>query len=233
MVNGNEGVVLEIPFLEGAFGTKHFIVDKVNGQMAGIYDDMVEVIECQAQMEPFNLKQLNTMVAMLEQKRQGFDVSLIADPCKAAQQTDQLDIVERLEYPSTPKDFQSFNRLRDMKYEGKVLTSERRSELYWDRAKVIIEMADSLHVFRRCMYFNPEMTNTYQNNINKYTGYFTSVIRNIDVYLQEDQLMRTKCSFPLVPVPRALTSTPRKQGEKPGSQENKQNQDGQVSHEFI
>ena len=71
MVNGNEGFVLEIPFLEGAFSTKHFIVDKVNGQMAGIYDDMVEVIKCQAQMEPFNLKQLNTMVATLEQKRQG------------------------------------------------------------------------------------------------------------------------------------------------------------------
>ena len=84
-VDGNEGFVLEIPFLECAFSTKHFIVDKVNGQMAGIYDDMVKVIKCQAQMEPFNLKQLNTMVAMLEQKRQGFDVSSIADPCEAAQ----------------------------------------------------------------------------------------------------------------------------------------------------
>ena len=207
MVNGNEGFVLEIPFLEGAFSTKHFIVDKVNGQMAGIYDDMVEVIKCQAQMEPFNLKQLNTMVATLEQKRQGFDVSSIADPCKAAQQTDQQDIVNRLEYSSTPKDFQSFNRLRDMKYEGKVLTSERRTELYWDRAKVIIEMLDSLHVCGRCMYFNPEMTNTYQNNVNKYMDYFTSVIRNIDVYLQEDQLMRTKSGFPLVPVPAYLPTS--------------------------
>ena len=55
-VNDNEGFVLEIPFLEGAFSTKHFIVDKVNGQMAGIYDDTVEVIKCQAQMEPFQLK---------------------------------------------------------------------------------------------------------------------------------------------------------------------------------
>ena len=207
MVNGNEGFVLEIPFLEGEFGTKHFIVDKVNGEMAGIYDDMVEVIKCQTQMEPFNLKQLNTMVAMLEQKRQGFDVSLIADPHEAAQQTDQQDIVNRLEYPSTPKDLQSFNRLRDMKYDGKVLTSKRRSKLYWDRAKVIIEMVDSLHVFGRYMYFNPGMTNTYHNNINKYTGYFTSVIRNINVYLQEDQLMRTKSSFPLVPVPTYLPTS--------------------------
>ena len=54
------------------------------------------------------------------------------------------------------------------------------------------------------MYFNPEMASTYQNNINKYTGYFTNVVRNIDIYLQEDQLMRTKCEFPLVPVPTYL-----------------------------
>ena len=67
-VDGNEGFVLEISFLESAFGTKHFIVDKINGQMAGIYDDTVEVIECQAQMEPFDLEQLNVVVATLEQK---------------------------------------------------------------------------------------------------------------------------------------------------------------------
>ena len=60
--------------------------------------------------------------------------------------------------------------------------------------------------FGRCMYFNPEMTNTYQNN-NKYMGYFTSVIRNIGVYLQEDQLMRRKSSFPLVPVPTYLPTS--------------------------
>ena len=51
------------------------------------------------------------------------------------------------------------------------------------------------------MFFNPEMSGTYRSNIDKYTGYFSSVVRNIDIYLQEDQLMQTKCGFPLVPVP--------------------------------
>ena len=206
-VDGNEGFVLAILFLEGAFSTKHFIVDKINGQMASIYDDTVEVIECQAQMEPFNLEQLNVIVATLEQKRQGFDISSVTDPHEVTQQAEQQDMVDRLQYPSTPKDFQSFNRLKDMKYEGNMLTSKRRSVLYWDRAKVIVEMADSHHVFDRCMYFNPEMSNTYKNNIDKYTCYFTSVVRNIDVYLQEDQLMHTKCGFQLVPVPTYLPTS--------------------------
>ena len=102
-IDSNEGFVLEIPFLEGAFTTKHFIVDKINGQMAGIYDDTVEVIKCQAQMEPFNLEQLNVIVATLEQKRQGFDTSSVADPCNTTHQADYQDHgIDRLEYPSTP-----------------------------------------------------------------------------------------------------------------------------------
>ena len=65
-------------------------------------------------------------------------------------------------------------------------------------------MADSYHIFARCMLSNPEMSDTYKGNIDKYTGYFSSVVRNIDIYLQEDQLMCTKCGFPLVPVPTYL-----------------------------
>ena len=56
-VDGNEGFVLQIPFLECAFGTKYFIVDKQNGYMMGIFDDKVETIEAEAQMKPFNLAQ--------------------------------------------------------------------------------------------------------------------------------------------------------------------------------
>ena len=152
--------------------------------MVGIYNDTIEVIECQAQMEPFNLDQLNTIVATLEQRRQGYDIFSIADHDEVVQQADPKDIVERLQYPSTPKEFQSFNRLRDMKYEGNMLTSERRSALYWDQAKVIIEMAK----FARCILFNPEMSDTYKGNIDKYTGYFSSVVRNIDIYLQKTSL---------------------------------------------
>ena len=47
--------------------------------MVGIYNDTIEVIEYQAQMEPFNLDQLNTIVATLEKRRQGYDIFSIAD----------------------------------------------------------------------------------------------------------------------------------------------------------
>ena len=68
-------------------------------------------------------------------------------------------------------------------------------------------MVDLYHIFTRCMFFNPEMSDTYKGNKDKYTGYFSSVVRNIDIYLQEDQLIHTKCGFPLVPVPTYLPTS--------------------------
>ena len=77
-IDGNEGFVLQIPFLEHAFGTKYFIVDKQNGNMMGIFNDKVETITAEAQMKPFNLAQLSHMIATIEQCRQGFNESSVA-----------------------------------------------------------------------------------------------------------------------------------------------------------
>ena len=87
-----------------------------------------------------------------------------------------------------------------------MLTSQARSQIYWDHTKVIAEMVDAYHVFCRSVFFNPEMANQYQVSMTKYVSYFTNIVRNIDVYLQEDQLMCTRLRFPLVPVPMYLPS---------------------------
>ena len=43
-----EGFMLEIPFLECAFRTKKFVIDKIADGMMGIYDDKVKEIETEA-----------------------------------------------------------------------------------------------------------------------------------------------------------------------------------------
>ena len=111
---------------------------------------------------------------------------------------------DRLQDPSTPKEFKTFDSLKQLQYDGNMLTPEQRSGLYWDHTKVIVEMADAYNVFSRCMYFNLEMSDKYQSNIEQYTRYYSELIRCIDIYLQEDQLMCTKLGFPLVPVPSYL-----------------------------
>ena len=212
-ISGNEGFVLEIPFLECAFGIKYYVVDKINGEMMGIFDDKVEVVEAEAQLQPFNLEQLNHTICILEQRRKGLDVSPVADLKEnrnpVAQQQQQNQYAQdgpRLQYPTTPKEFNMSESLKSFRYDGNMLTSWARSQICWDHAKVVAEMADAYHVFCRSVFFNPEMANQYQVSMMKYVSYFTNIVRKIDVYLQEDQLMHTRLGFPLVPVPIYLLS---------------------------
>ena len=152
--------------------------------MMSIIDDQLQDIDCGAHsLEPFDLNCLGHMVVTWEQKRQGFNDSSVS--------TDATDN-NRMQYPSTPHDFRSFDSLKESRYNGNILTPEERSGLYNDHTKVILEMVESYNIFSRCIYFNPEMTEKYQNNTDRYIKYYTDIIRRIDIYLQEDQLLCTK-----------------------------------------
>ena len=97
------------------------------------------------------------MITTLEHRRQGFKNSSVSDNTNAPSN-------DRLQYPSTPKQFKSFDYLKVLQYDGNMLTPEERSELYKDHTKVIIEMAEA-YVFSRCIYFNLKMSEKYQSNI--------------------------------------------------------------------
>ena len=105
-------------------------------------------------MRPFNLAQLSHMIATLEQHRQGFNESSVVDSVAGHAEAPNED---RLQYPSSPKDFQTFDSLKQLQYDGNMLMPEERSGLYWDYTKVITEISDAYNVFSRCLYFNPEM----------------------------------------------------------------------------
>ena len=122
------------------------------------------------------------MITTLEQRRQGFNNSSVSDNRNAPNSN-------RLQCPSTPKEFKSFDSLEELQYNGNMLTPKERSELYKDHTKVILEMVEAYNVFSRCIYFNLEMSEKYQNNIDRYIGYYMNIIRHIDIFLQEDQLM--------------------------------------------
>ena len=76
-LEGNTGFQLEIPYLEHAFGTKYFVMDRVTGSMMGIYDDKVEQIDLKGQLKPFNINQLDRVMHIIGQRRLGLDTSSI------------------------------------------------------------------------------------------------------------------------------------------------------------
>ena len=117
-------------------------------------------------MKPFNPAQLSCMIITIEQHREDFNESSVAGLVAGHAEAPNND---RLQYPSTPKEFKTFNPLKQLQYDDNMLTPEERSGLYWDHTKVIVKMADAYIVFSRCMYFNPDMSDKYQSNIEWYT----------------------------------------------------------------
>ena len=202
-LDGNTGFQLKIPYLEHAFGTKYFIMDCITGGMMGIYDDKVEQINLKGQLKPFNINQLDRVMYILGQRRLGLDTSSIpSDDIPAESPTGQSS--NRMEYPSTPKQFNLFQDYKNVEHNGNMLTADQRTKVSEDRSKVLAEMAESFYIFSRSIFFNPEMADQYTLSRDKYFNYFSQIIQNINIFLQEEQLMCTKAGFSLVPVPGYL-----------------------------
>ena len=205
-LDGNTGFQLKIPYLEHVFGTKYFIMDRVTGSMMGIYDDKVEQIDLKGQLKPFNINQLDRVMHIIGQRRLGLDTSsILTDEIPKDSHTGQSSY--RMEYPSTPKQFNLFQDYKNVEHDGNMLTADQRTRVYEDRSKVIAEMADAFYIFSRSIFFNPEMAEQYNHSRVKYINYFTQIVCNIDIFLQEDQLMHTKVGFSLVPVPGCLPNS--------------------------
>ena len=112
-----------------------------------------------------------------------------------------------MEYPSTPKQFNLFQEYKNVEHDGNMLTADQRTRVYEDRSKVVAEMAKAFYIFSRSIFFNLEMAEQYNLSRDKYINYFSQIVQNIDIFLQEDQLMCTKAGFSLVPVPGYLPNS--------------------------
>ena len=63
--NGNEGVGVQIDYLEHAYGTRYYVIDKVNSQINAIHDDSLELTEFKGCFSPFDLDSLESKVCKL------------------------------------------------------------------------------------------------------------------------------------------------------------------------
>ena len=143
---------------------------------------------------------------ILGQRRLGLEMSsILTDEIPKDSHAGQSS--NRVEYPSTPKQFNLFQEYKNIKHDGNMLTAEQRTRVYEDRCKVIAEMANAFYIFSRSIFFNPEMAEQYNHSHDKYINYFMQIVHNINIFLQEDQLMHTQVGFSLVPVPGYLPNS--------------------------
>ena len=72
--DGNEGVGVEISYLEHAYGTKYYVINQVNDQINAIHDDNIELTEFTGHFSPFNLDELEIKVCRLADHQQDEDI---------------------------------------------------------------------------------------------------------------------------------------------------------------
>ena len=60
--NGNEGVGIRLDCLQCAYGTKYFVIDKVNGDINAIHDESIELTEFKGRFRPFDLDELEIKI---------------------------------------------------------------------------------------------------------------------------------------------------------------------------
>ena len=63
----NDGIGIEIPYLECAYGTRYYVIDTVNGNINAIHNNKIEPTDFFSCLSQFNLRELE------------FDVCRIAD----------------------------------------------------------------------------------------------------------------------------------------------------------
>ena len=63
--NDNEGVGVQLDYLECAYGTRYYVIDKVNGDINAIHDQSLELTEFKGHFSPFNLDDLEARVCRL------------------------------------------------------------------------------------------------------------------------------------------------------------------------
>ena len=66
--NGNEGVGVKIDYLECAYSTRYYVIDKVNGDINAIHDESLELTEFKGHFSPFDLDDLEARICRLANK---------------------------------------------------------------------------------------------------------------------------------------------------------------------
>ena len=63
--NGNEGVGVKLDYLEHAYSTRYYVIDKVNSDINTIHDESLELTEFKGHFSPFDLDDLEARICRL------------------------------------------------------------------------------------------------------------------------------------------------------------------------
>ena len=198
----NEGVGIEISYLECAYGTRCYVIDTINGNINAIHNNRIEPTDFFGCFSPFNLKELEFDVCRIRHHHNGENDSRVDEDRRQVPQE---------EAPAPPQSAQQwtlrpFLELRDMTHDGQVFSMEQCSNLYFYHIEVINDLIESFQMYSMQILNQPETAAEIRSRQSEQAKYYENIIENIGIVLQLDQVAHLHKGLPQVPSPRYVPS---------------------------
>ena len=200
--DGNEGFIIEIQYLERAFGTNTYLIDKVTGSLFTLHDDHIESTGLCGSECVFDLQELEFHICDLADQRNGEDDSIAEERWSTqAPQHQTPDAPPSPGPPTIPDNFPMYENWENFAHQGESFTISYRQQIYEARSEIITTLIDCFSELNKYTSSHPETELVCHQEKTCHFSYYSWLIQHIDNVLQEDNIFRHSKELPELPAP--------------------------------
>ena len=200
--DGNEGFVIEIQYLERAFGTNTYLIDKVTGSLFALHTDHIESTGLCGSECIFDLQELEFHICDLVDWRNGEDdTRSVAEERQTTHgpQPWTSDAPPSPGPPMIPDDFPMYEEWENLTHQGVAFTIAYRQQIYEICSEIITTLIDCFSKLNKHTRSHPETELVCHQEKTRHFSYYSWLIQHIDNILQEDNVFRCSKELPELP----------------------------------
>ena len=202
--DGNEGFVIKIQYLERAFGTNTYLIDKVTGSLFALHDDHIESTGLCGSECVFDLQELEFHICDLaDWRNREDDTGSIAEERRTTQvpQHQSPNAPPSPGLPTIPDNFPMYENWENFAHQGESFTISYRQQIYKARSEIITTLIDCFSELNKYTSSHPETELVCHQEKTCHFSYYSWLIQHIDNVLQEDNIFRRSKELPELPAP--------------------------------
>ena len=200
--DGNEGFVIKIQYLERAFGTNTYLIDKVTGSLFALHDDHIESTGLFGSECVFDLQELELHTCDLaDWRNREDDTGSVAGERRTTHRPQTPDAQPSPGPPMIPDDFPMYEEWENLTHQGVAFTIAYRQQIYEIHSEIITTLIDCFSKLNKHMKSHPETEVACHQEKACHFSYYSWLIQHIDNILQEDNVFRCGKELPELPAP--------------------------------
>ena len=201
--DGNEGFVIEIQYLERAFGTNTYLIDKVTGSLFVLHTDHIESTGLCGSECVFDLQDLEFHICLADRRNGEDNTRSVAEEgwTTHGPQPQTPDAPPSPGPPMIPDNFPMYEEWENLTHQGVAFTIAYRQQIYEIHSEIITTLIDCFSKLNKHTRSHPETELVCHQEKTRHFSYYSWLIQHIDNILQEDNVFRCSKELPELPAP--------------------------------